>query len=408
MTRSSLSRGSITLFRRIERALETIALGSDPLETLSQSAQFLVDTFSRDLGIRGGRIFEKENGNYRLAATFGEVAKAPIGLCVPKNYPPLAQLPEVGVMVVKRDFPGLDPHLEAELGAQKRFAAISLAAGTFMVSFDLFAPVRRSEELLSTLNIMRLAINQKLREEKMMAIIEDARQIQQSILPRNLPSPGNFEIAARTLPAEIVGGDFYDVITLSDTMFDVVVADATGHGLPAALQVRDIYTGLRMGLQREFKISFTLDRLNKIINRSQMATRFVTLFLAEISRSGAVIYCNAGHPAALLVHSDGSLERLTTGGTILGPLPNSTYSVGMAYLRPGDILVLYSDGITEAHLEGSDEEFSEERLIPLLTELRGEDADTIVDRIFSAVAEFSQQDPPEDDQTVMVIKHVAD
>jgi len=252
-----------------------------------------------------------------------------------------------------------------------------------------------------------LAVNQKLREDRVMALIEDARQIQNSILPRQIPQPGDFEIAARTVAAEIVGGDFYDVITLDDDVFDVVVADATGHGLPAALQVRDVFTGLRMGLAREYKLTRTIARLNQIIHRSRLATKFVTLFLAEMNLDGRIIYCNAGHPAAVVMRADGSVSFLRAGGMILGPNPNARYTFGIEELDPGDLLVLYTDGITEATGEIESEEYGRDRLIHELRAARHLDPLAIVDRVFSDVEEFAAVSPPADDQTLMVVKRRA-
>ncbi len=398
-----VSRETVSLFRRIERALETIAHGSDALETIQQTAQRLVEDFADDLGIRGGRIYEQENSHYSLVTTFGEVAKAPIGLRISRYYAAFEQLLDVGSLVMGRDDPSLDQRIEADLGTRDHFAAVAVADGAYVLSFDVVAFEDRREELISTLNILRLAINQKLREERVKAILEDARLIQHSILPRRLPSYGDFGIAARTVPAEIVGGDFYDVITITDTTFAAVLADATGHGLPAALQVRDIYMGLRMGLSREYKLSRTLERLNQIIHRSRLATKFVSLFLAELEVGGTVIYCNAGHPPAVLIRANGDVDLLSTGGMILGPRPNARYAIDLVRLEPGDGIVLYSDGLTEARHHATDEEFGLERLTETVRQHRHAGPDALVNAVFAAVAAHSNQSPPEDDQTMLVI-----
>jgi sigma-B regulation protein RsbU (phosphoserine phosphatase) len=401
-----MPRPSVSLFRRIERALETIAGGATAEETIQQTAQYLADHFSRALGIPGGRIYSLDELDYELVATFGRVAKAPIGLRVPRSYAAFDQLLDTGVRVMDRTDPLLDQRLEAELGTRDHFAAIAVANGRYVLSFDVRGQEVKHDELASTLNIIRLAINQKVREDRMLGILEESRQIQNSILPRRLPRVGDYLLAARTQPAEIVGGDFYDVITFgSDShIFYLVVADATGHGLPAALQVRDIYTGLRMGLSRDFKVTRTLERLNRIIHRSRLATKFVTLFLAEVDLSGSVMYCNAGHPPALLVRARGSVKKLSTGGRLLGPLPDNSYSVGLERLEPGDVLVIYSDGITEVTDPVSNQELGEQRLIELVTELRHLEPEAIVERIFAVVAEHSSSQPPEDDRTVLVLK----
>ncbi len=398
-----MPRTSISLFRRIERALETIALGSTPLETIQRAADFIAENFAEDLGIRGGRIYVQDDGNYELVETFGDASRDPIGLRVWKTYPPFEQLLDMGSVVMRRDDTRLDQRLEAELGTREWFAAISVADAQYVLSFDVEPLDADHDDVVATLNIIRLAVNQKLREERMVAIMEDARQIQNSILPRHLPQPGDFEIAARAVAAEVVGGDFYDVIILDETTFDIAVADATGHGLPAALQVRDIFTGLRMGLSREYKITRTVQRLNTIIHRSRLATKFVTLFLAEFDINGTLIYCNAGHPAGLLVRFDGTVIELTTTGMILGPNPQAVYSFGLERIEPGDVLAIYTDGITEAEGEG-DEEYGRERLTRVLRKSRHLDPIAIVDRVFSDVDAFAITSPPADDQTLVVIR----
>ncbi len=393
----------LSLFHRVERALETIALGSNALETIHDTSEYLAANFADDLGIKGGRIYTHTDGSYELVQGFGEANDAPIGLRVWKTYPPFEQMLDRGFVIMNRDDERLDQNLERELGTRECFAAIAVSDGQYVLSFDVETPGDDHEELHRTLNIIRLAVNQKLREERMVAIMEEARQIQNSILPRHLPKPGDYEIAARAVAAETVGGDFYDVIVLDEEVFDVVIADATGHGLPAALQVRDVFTGLRMALSSEFKLTRTLQRLNTIINRSRLATKFVSLVLVEFDLKGNVLYSNAGHPRPVLMHADGSVNRLDQGGPILGPIPNASYSIGIQCMAPGDLLVMFTDGLTEATQAG-DEEYGPERLIHAVRTVRHRDPAAIVDRIFTDVAEFSQQTPPADDQTVVVIK----
>ena len=402
-----MTRQSISLFRRIESALETIALGSTPLETIQRAADFIADNFASDLGIRGGRIYAQDDGSYELVETFGDASREPIGLRVWRTYPPFDSLLDVGSVIMRRDDARLDQRLEADLGTREWFAAVAVADARYVLSFDVESVDDDHENLVSTLNIIRLAVNQKLREDRVMAILEDARQIQNSILPRQIPQPGDFQIAARTTAAECVGGDFYDVITVDEDVFDVVVADATGHGLPAALQVRDVFTGLRMGLAREYKLTRTVARLNRIIHRSRLATKFVSMFLAEINLEGRVIYCNAGHPEAIAMRSDGSVSFLRTGGMILGPNPDARYTFGIEELDPNDLLVLYTDGITEARSEPDGEEYGRDRLIHALRTARHLDPIAIVDRVFSDVDNFTAISPPADDQTVVVVKRSA-
>ncbi len=377
------------------------------METIQLTAQFLVDQFSEELGLTGGRVYAAENAHYELMTTFGAASKAPIGLRIPRSYSAIEQLFEEGAIIMDRADPSLDETLEGELGTRDRFAAIVVADGGYVLSFDVH-PEADAQEILPALNLFRLAINQKLREERMQTVLEDAYRIQTSILPRRIPKYGDYELAARSIPAEVVGGDFYDFITISDTTFYVVVADAAGHGLPAALQVRDVYTGLRMGLLREYKITRTLERLNQIIHRSRVATKFVSLVLAELEIGGTVLYSNAGHPPPILVRADGRIELLETRGMILGPRPVVRYPIDLVCLGPGDLLALYTDGITEAVHPDTAKEYGIERLSRVLLNHQRQAAEDVLELVFADVATHSGRASPEDDQTLLLIRRCPD
>ena len=174
--------------------------------------------------------------------------------------------------------------------------------------------------MLFSLGVLRYAINQKLRQERMEEVFEQARKIQASILPRRVPVYGAFELYGQSRPMEKVGGDFYDYIPITDKILGLAIADVSGHGLPAALQVRDIYMGLRMGLSRDFKIVRTVERLNTIIHKSTLTSRFVSMFYGELEPNGVFIYVNAGHPPPFHLAANGEVRFLDEGGAVLGPL----------------------------------------------------------------------------------------
>ena len=154
----------------------------------------------------------------------------------------------------------------------------------------------------------------------MEGIFEEARKIQASILPRRVPEYGDFDLSGRSEPMEEVGGDFYDYIPVTEKILGLTIADVSGHGLPAALQVRDIYMGLRMGLARDFKIVRTVERMNNIIHQSTLTSRFVSMFYGELELNGVFIYVNAGHPPPFHLARDGAVRFLEEGGPVLGPL----------------------------------------------------------------------------------------
>ncbi len=393
-----------SLFRRVERTLGAIEAAGDVLGTIRNVASYMTHNFREDLGILGGRIYRLDGNVYELVQVFGTADAKPIGAGVPRDYAPIEEVLESGIALMGRDAPGVDPALEDQLGTAERFAAIAVADGDYVISFDVAPGHGSPEDLQASLNIVRLAVNQKLRQDRFEEILQDARRIQSSILPKRTPRYGDFDIAGDSRAADLVGGDFYDYIPVTPEMFDLAIADASGHGLPAALQVRDVYVGLRMGLTRDYKISRTIERLNGIINRSKLASKFVSLFLAELETNGNLIFVNAGHVLPFILHADRKIEFLREGGMVLGPSPDSPYLRGYAQLAPGDIMVLYTDGITECHHHGSGEEFGIERLQRLVARHAAKPAAEIVRTVFEAVSRYAGTATPEDDQTLVVVK----
>ncbi len=393
-----------SLFRRVERTLDAIEHAGDILGTIRNVTSYMTVNFRDDLGILGGRIYRLEGNQYELVQVFGTADGSAIGTHVPRDYAAIEAVLDSGLVVMTRNAPELDPALEAQLGTRERFAAIAVADGNYLISFDVDPGKGSTEDLQSSLNIVRLAVNQKLRQDRFEEILQDARRIQASILPKRNPRYGDFDIAGDSRPAEIVGGDFFDYMGVAPEIFDFAVADASGHGLPAALQVRDVYMGLRMGLTRDFKLTRTVERLNAIINRSQLASKFVSLFIAELETTGNIIYVNAGHVLPFIIHRSGGAEFLREGGMVLGPSPDATYKRGFAQLEPGDILVMYTDGITECRHHRTDEEFGVARLQRLVTRHGDRPATEIVQTVFQAVSRYAATPVPEDDQTLVLVK----
>jgi sigma-B regulation protein RsbU (phosphoserine phosphatase) len=393
-----------SLFRRVERTLDAIEHAGDILGTIRNVASYMTANFRDDLGIVGGRIYRLDEDEYELVHVFGTADASKIGTRVPAGYVAIEAALDSGLVVMARNAPELDSALEAQLGTRERFAAVAVADGDYLISFDVDSGRGSLEDLQSSLNIVRLAINQKLRQERFEEILQDARRIQSSILPKRTPRYNGYDIAGDSRPAEVVGGDFYDYIPVTPEMFDLVVADASGHGLPAALQVRDVYVGLRMGLTRDFKLVRTVERLNAIINRSKLTSKFVSLFLGELETNGNLIYVNAGHVLPFILHADGGIDYLREGGMVLGPSPDASYLRGFAQLLPGDMLVLYTDGITECHHHRTGEEFGVERVQRLVRRYADRPAAEIVQTVFQAVTRYAAASAPEDDQTLVLVK----
>jgi sigma-B regulation protein RsbU (phosphoserine phosphatase) len=199
-----------------------------------------------------------------------------------------------------------------------------------------------------------------------------------------------------------VGGDAFDAQVLSPSALGLMIADASGHGLPAALEARDVVVGLRMGAARQLKIDATIERLNRILCASTLSSRFVSLVYGELDTEGSFDYVNAGHPPPLLL-AGRSLRRLPESGRVLGVAPDSPYRVGRAEVPPGGLLLLYTDGVTECP-SPQGEEFGVERLGGIARVLVEAPAAHIVSAIFDALSEHAWGERLPDDASVFVVK----
>lgn len=394
----------------VNRVVDAVEAAGDVVSTVYTAIDQIVLQLRDELGITGGRLYEREGDEFVLRATFGDAKPVRPGLRVPNRYPPIARGLARGVLVMKAEDPRTDPELEACLGVEE-FAVVELDGGRFVLGLDI-TPSVEHRDVVPTLGIVRRSINQILTSAHATAILAQARAIQQSILPQHAPTFPPFDIAGRSASLETVGGDLFDFIPVSENSLGCVVADVAGHGFPAALQVRDVYTGLRMGLGREYKMVHLLERLNRIIHQSTLTSRFVSLFYGELERTGVFIYVNGGHPPALHVKADGSVEKLERGGPVLGPLPNASYNRGFAQLRPGDMIVAYTDGVHEAlgrppGTSGPPRELGVDGLASFLPTCRGLAAEAVIDAIHDHATTWSAGAPATDDRTAVVITYPA-
>jgi serine phosphatase RsbU (regulator of sigma subunit) len=387
------------LFRKIERNLRTIERSNDLLATLAEILRRLVDDFQDDLGLVGGRIYDRKGSSYLLKREYPQ-RRAPKDFKVPATYPPIRELIEKGYVYARLGDSGVDAQIESEVGV-KTFAAIGIGEKCRQIVAFTISEDSDSEEVGHTLNTIRHAINLKLRSEKFADRLAEARAIQLSLLPEASPTFADYDIFAASIPAEEVGGDLYDFIRVSQRSLGIAVADASGHGLPAALQARDAIIGLRMGVEENLRISATLEKLNRVVNHSALASKFISLFYAELESAGTIVYCNAGHNPPLLW--DGvAFRELARGGMILGPNPGSQYERGYETLAPGSILLAYTDGIVEA-VNASDEAFGMDRLRAVLRDRAFASAREIVDAVFAEVRRHVGGDTRDDDQTVVAV-----
>jgi sigma-B regulation protein RsbU (phosphoserine phosphatase) len=395
---------SKSLFRKVEKTIEAIERSPDASSTIAQTAAAIVENLRGELGITGGRLWQARDGGFELIRTFGSDAPVTPGVFVGREYPAIARVLDEGVVMMGLEEPGVDPAFEHSIGVDHFFAAIAVGDDEYVLSFSVHPNAPR-EELVASLSILRHAVDQKLRQDWYERLLAEARQIQMSILPKRPPRTGEFDIAGFSTPAEVVGGDFFDFIPVSDRIVGLAIADASGHGLPAALQVRDVFTGLRMGVARDFKITRTVERLNRIIHQSRLTTKFVSLFYGELENDGNLIYVNAGHPPPLHFHSRGT-TLLRQTGLVLGPSAAATYNRGFLQLDRGDALLMYTDGMVEA-ADSRGREFGMERLKKTFQDIRDRDSQEITKALLERVREFTGNSAPADDRTVVVIRRLA-
>ena len=217
----------------------------------------------------------------------------------------------------------------------------------------------------------------------------DAQAIQRALLPAMLPSMAGVGLAARWEPALAFGGDCYDALRLTDTHLAISIADVCGKGLPAALLMSNLLASLRAFAASERAPRDVVTSVNRALCRQKDLRRFVTLFYALYDSTTRVLtYTNAGHNPPLVLRRDGSCERLPIGGTVTGIFDEGTFEEGTVTLAPGDRLVLYTDGITEAR-SASGDEFEDVGLLRTLDRCRHLDAQSMVDTIFGDVGAFA-------------------
>ena len=232
--------------------------------------------------------------------------------------------------------------------------------------------------------------------------IAEARAIQEKLLPREIPQMPGYEIASAWQSARLVGGDYFDILPLDEKILGICIADVAGKGMPAALLMSNLQAAVRGLSSLSLAPNLLCSRLNSIVYRNTDSDRFITFFYAQLEGPlHRLTYVNAGHNAPFVVRSDGSHERLREGGPVLGVFATRDFEMGSAQLSPGDRVILFTDGVTEAcGLEG--EEFGEARLLHLLEDHRALSADELQAKILEVVGEFSGG-RWQDDATLLVL-----
>jgi phosphoserine phosphatase RsbU/P len=237
--------------------------------------------------------------------------------------------------------------------------------------------------------------------------LQQAAEIQQGLLPTKAPQLPGLDLAGYNASCRTVGGDYYDFFAYPDGKVGMLVGDVAGKGMPAALLMSSLQARVQVLFEEPSDLAALVTRLNRIIVSNCPTNRFISFFIGVLdAATGELAYVNAGHNPPLLAHADGEVERLEGTGLVLGILAQARYEKRTCRLAPGDVVVLFSDGVTEASRPDVDEEFGEDRLAQTLAELRSDSAQFIIDSINQRVQDFTSGAPPADDITLVVAKRL--
>jgi sigma-B regulation protein RsbU (phosphoserine phosphatase) len=231
-----------------------------------------------------------------------------------------------------------------------------------------------------------------------------AREIQGNLLPKETPSLAGYDIAGKSIPAKEVGGDYYDFLAVEESRLAFCLGDVSGKGLPAALLMANLQAAIRGQAMVGTSLTSCLERANALLFRNTSPEKFATLFFGCLDAASHTLhYCNAGHNHPFLIRHDAKPLRLSAGGMVLGCFESFPFEESRVELEPGDRLLVFSDGISEA-ANNAEEEFGEDRLGELATANRDASAAELIENILQNVGRHTGDRPQMDDMTLLVVK----
>lgn len=403
--------------RKLHKTIENIASKKYLTEKdlLSDVLKQVIE--NSEIKVTGGRIWKllPDKSEYSLLFQTGDVQKIPKDFVLPVNEYPIFDIITEQRTILSDETnktlksKGIFKYSASGVGSKikiegKRYYEYLLAVNSNIID----------ENLGYTLNIVATVLTSKLKERRLTHtqkfLIEDidkARQIQKSILPEHEYSFSNYDMFGVTIPADIIGGDFFDYLNVGDDRLGIVVGDAASKGLGAAAEAMYISGAIRMASTFEIKISPLMNRLNQLVNKIFADDKFATLFYCEISNDnrGLCLYANAGHnPPIFIDYETKKITYLQPTGPLIGPAPHSKYETDSLNFLPGDVLVIYSDGIVEAANEKYDL-YETERLEKIILNSIEKSPKEIVYNILEDVMKFSTKNSKyKDDKTIVVLK----
>jgi sigma-B regulation protein RsbU (phosphoserine phosphatase) len=251
-------------------------------------------------------------------------------------------------------------------------------------------------------------LEEQMDRERMEHELQLASEIQQRFQPTAPPQVPGYELQGISFPCYEIGGDYYDFIEREDGRLVIALGDVSGKGTAAALLMSSLHAAVHAQASSHNSLVETIGEVNRYLAENTPANRFVTLFYAELDpQAGALSFLNAGHNPPLIVHAAGTVEQLASGGLPLGIQPDALFREGRTQLLPGDVLVVYSDGVSEAG-NPQGEEFGSMRLMEVVSRNMDASAAGIRDRIEAALTKWAQGTPAADDITLVIVKRQAE
>jgi serine phosphatase RsbU (regulator of sigma subunit) len=250
-------------------------------------------------------------------------------------------------------------------------------------------------------------LDERMERQRLEHELQLASEIQQRFQPSAPPQVEGFDLQGISFPCYEIGGDYYDFIRQEDGRLFIALGDVSGKGTAAALLMSSLHAAIHAQARTKHSLVEKINAVNNYLADNIPSNRFVTLFFAELdSETGALNFVNAGHNPPVIVHARGTVEQLGSGGVPLGIMPDFKYTEGRAQLHQGDVLVLYSDGVSEAQNPGG-EEFGIERLCGVIQKHIDKPATRLRDRIEDALSKFADSTPAGDDITFVIVKRLA-
>lgn len=248
----------------------------------------------------------------------------------------------------------------------------------------------------------KIMLEQKQLEEQ----LSIARTIQSTFLPKEVPKLDNFDIWGTNIPSGEVGGDYYDFIRIVDNQIGIAIADVSGKGIPAALIMASFRASLIAEIRNNYAIRTICKKVNNLLCESLKPENFVTGIYGVLDTKNSIFtFSNCGHNPGLLCRASGEIVELTEGGLILGIRPEAMYEERPIYMNQGDILCLFTDGISEAE-DAAGDQFETERLLDIIVQNRKRTAADIGTDVIQAVRAFADKSHIMDDLTLVIIKRI--